>query len=343
MMRPSIALVTTATRLQGLLARWGTKGAAQFRLKQAVQHAVAAHKSPPQSAKSSKYQEDLTQQIAATQAEVDFQQYEHEDSQYQSTLESLRQEIDLGFPVTIVERKYLANFDFRNVVVVVVLGHDGLVANTAKYAGELPIIGVNPDKARNDGILVPFAVEQVRQTLKRTLSQTSNCREVTLAQATLNDGQRLLAFNDFFIGRKTHVSARYTLRYQGLSEPQSSSGVIVATGAGSTGWLSSVFNMTRGVSEWTGGQSGPPKKLCWEDRQLAWVVREPFVSKHSQANLVAGTLDAGEELVMDSLMPESGVVFSDGVEQDFLEFNSGSTVRIQTADLRARLVIPDRI
>ncbi len=345
MMRPSIALVTTATRLQGLLARWGTKGAARFRINQAVQHA-ANQSLPTQSAKPSLFHRKSQQQATASQAttsqaDVEFDQYEQEDAQYQSTLESLRREIDLGFPVTIVERKYLPNFDFRNVVVVVVLGHDGLVANTAKYAGELPIIGVNPDKARNDGILVPFAVSQVRRTLKRTLDQAANSREVTLAQAIMNDGQTLLAFNDFFIGRKTHVSARYTLHYQGDSEPQSSSGVIVATGAGSTGWLSSVFNMTRSVAEWTGGQAGAAKKLRWEDRQLAWVVREPFVSKHSQANLVAGTLDSGDELVMESLMPESGVVFSDGVEQDFLEFNSGSTVRIQTAPHRARLVVPE--
>jgi hypothetical protein len=339
MMRPSIALVTTATRLQGLLARWGTKGAARFRINQAVQHA-AIQVPPSQSAQPLHFHQGK-QQANATQADVEFDQYEQEDSRYQMTLDSLRQEIDLGFPVTVVDRKYLPTFDFRNVVVVVVLGHDGLVANTAKYAGELPIIGVNADPLRNDGILVPFVANEVRRTLKRVLGQSASSREVTLAQATMNDGQTLLAFNDFFIGRKTHVSARYMLHCQGDSEPQSSSGVIVATGAGSTGWLSSVFNMTRGISEWTGGQAGANKRLNWEDRQLAWVVREPFVSKHSQAKLVAGTLDSGQELVMESLMPESGVVFSDGVEQDFLEFNSGSTVRIQTAPLRARLVVPE--
>ena len=32
-------------------------------------------------------------------------------------------------------------------------------------------------------------------------------RDVTMAQAVLNDGQRLLAVNDLFIGRRTHVSA----------------------------------------------------------------------------------------------------------------------------------------
>ncbi len=98
-------------------------------------------------------------------------------------------------------------------------------------------------------------------------------RSVTMAEAVLNDGQRLLAFNDFFVGRRSHVSARYNLRWRGKAEPQSSSGVLVATGAGSTGWLSSVFNMMRGVNNWTGGQAGQPVQLEWQDRRLAWVVR----------------------------------------------------------------------
>ena len=36
MYRPTIAVVTATTRMQGLLQRWGTKGAARFRLDQAI-------------------------------------------------------------------------------------------------------------------------------------------------------------------------------------------------------------------------------------------------------------------------------------------------------------------
>lgn len=98
--------------------------------------------------------------------------------------------------------------------------------------------------------------------------------------------------------------------------------------------------MMRGVTQWTGGNSGDGIRLAWEDRRLAWVVREPFESKHSKAGLVAGTLDEPEELVLESLMPESGVIFSDGIEEDFLEFNSGSSVRFRLAKLQAKLVVP---
>ena len=56
------------------------------------------------------------------------------------------------------------------------------------------------------------------------------------------------------------------------------------------------------------------------------------------AGLVAGFLKEGEELNIESLMPENGVIFSDGVEADFLPFHSGSIVRLRVSQQRAHLV-----
>jgi hypothetical protein len=123
------------------------------------------------------------------------------------------------------------------------------------------------------------------------------------------------------------------------AEPQSSSGLIISTGAGSTGWLSSVVNMAEGFARWTGGGLQHRLQLAWEDRRLVWVVREPFRSKQSGADLVAGLLDQGNELVIESLMPSGGVIFSDGVESDFLEFTSGTIARVGVARQRARFVV----
>jgi hypothetical protein len=166
----------------------------------------------------------------------------------------------------------------------------------------------------------------------------ARCRAVTLAEAVLNDGQRLLAFNDLFVGARSHVSARYRLRTAGAVETQSSSGVLVSTGAGSTGWMSSVFNMARGVARFTGGSPGAAVRLDWEDPRLLFAVREPFVSRHSAADLVAGIVAPGQELVLESLMPSGGVVFSDGMESDYLSFTSGLVCRVRAAEQRAMLV-----
>ncbi len=318
--RPNIVVVTRPTRLQGLRERWGTVGFAKFRL-------AAAHA-----------QTEPQQQGGADEA--DFQVYAQEDDVYRHTLERLERALDFDLPIKLLDRSFVPNFDFSRTAVVVVVGQDGLVANTAKYVGGLPIVGVNPDPARIDGVLLPFTPSAARRAVGGVLERRYRARSVTMAQVQLNDGQRLLAFNDFFLGAASHVSARYLLEVDRRSEPQSSSGLLVSTGAGSTGWLSSVFNMTAGIEALFGEQLTQRMQLSWEDRRLAWTVREPFVSKSSRANLVAGLLEPGQALRVESLMPAGGVIFSDGVEADFLPFNSGTTAEIMAAEEQAQLVAP---
>ncbi len=257
-----------------------------------------------------------------------------------------------------IDRWFLPTFLFSERDLVVTAGQDGLVANTAKYVGAQPIVAVNPDPARIDGILLPFGVDGARAAVRETIAGKASMRQVTLGEVKLNDGQRLLAFNDFYVGAQSHVSSRYKISVGGVSEAQSSSGVLVSTGAGSTGWLSSVFNMSEGVSGFLAGgassakvtraQSGRREKrevkskglrLDWEDPRLVFVVREPFASRHSDAGIIAGMLEPGEEIVLESLMPSAGVVFSDGVDADFLPFNAGAIAHVRAAPQRARLVV----
>jgi hypothetical protein len=79
--------------------------------------------------------------------------------------------------------------------------------------------------------------------------------------------------------------------------------------------------------------------MTWEDRRLLYVVREPFISRHSQAGMVAGVLQPGDELTIESRMPSTGVIFSDGMEADFLQFNSGALAHVRAAQQSARLVV----
>jgi len=304
-----LVLVTRKTRLEELIARFNTRPQARFYL----EHAGGG----------------------------DFADYQAEDDAYRRSLDELRRSLDVGLKLQLVDRALVPTFMFTREDLVVTLGQDGLVANTAKYVGAQPIVAVNPDPARFDGVLLPFAPSEARAQVARVLESRAQVREVTLAEATLTDGQRLLAFNDLYIGSQTHVSARYRLSWGRRSEAQSSSGVLVSTGAGSTGWMSSVFNMAAGVTALLGGAAAaPPLRLPWEDARLLYVVREPFVSRHSSAGLCAGLLPAGDALTLESLMPQGGTIFSDGVEADYLAFNAGAIARVQAAKQKARLVVP---
>jgi predicted transcriptional regulator len=293
---PGIAIVTSPTRLEGLRRRWGTLGQAKFRLKQAHVHEMALRAEAAAPANTSPLKQRRTAKAVAqvalpeAQQQADFDEYQQENVTYQQVIDRLEHELQFGLPITKVERAFVPNFDFGTCEVVIVVGQDGLVANTAKYVRGLPIVAVNPDPQRIDGVLLPFQPREARTIVRRGLDGKHKQRPVTQAEAELNDGQKLLAFKDFFLGAASHVSARYVLEAGGRSEPQSSSGVLVSTGAGSTGWLSSVFNMTGGIARFLGDEVEDRPQLAWEDRKLVWAVREPFVSKRSQASLVAGWL-----------------------------------------------------
>jgi NAD kinase len=301
-----VVLVTRKTRLAELIERFNTRAQAKFY----IEHAGG-----------------------------DFREYELEDDAYCRATEAVRRSVEVGLKVQLVDRNLVPTFTFLSQDIVVTLGQDGLVANTAKYVGRQPIVAVNPDPDRFDGVLLPFLPEQAREVVERVAGQRYRVRPVTLAQATTNDGQRLLAFNDLFIGAQSHVSARYRINWKGASEPQSSSGILVSTGAGSTGWMSSVFNMAAGVEGLLGRRSVKPVYFPWEDRRLLFVVREPFVSRHSKAEVVAGWIEAEQQLELESQMPSGGVIFSDGIESDYVQFNSGTQVTVGAAAEAAQLVV----
>lgn len=305
-MYKKLVIVTRKTRLQELVERFNTRSQAKFY----IEHAGG-----------------------------DFADYEKEEDAYRRALELLCQSLQFEMPQQLVDRSLVPTFQFLPEDLVVTLGQDGLVANTAKYVENQPIVAVNPEPERFDGILLPFLPEQTERAVGRVLEGKAKVREVTLAEARLKDGQRLLAFNDLFIGARSHVSALYKIGWGKKLEIHSSSGVLVATGAGSTGWVSSTFNMAAGIAAFCGRGFPAPAPMPWEDRRLLFVVREPFLSRHSQAGIVAGVLESGQELAMESLMPSGGVIFSDGMEADYLQFNSGAVAALRVAEQRAHLVI----
>lgn len=267
-----------------------------------------------------------------------FEDYESEHETFHRSLNSLQTQLTGIIKYKIIDRDFLPSFIFSETYLIVVIGQDGLVANTAKYSGGVPIIAVNPDKGRYDGVLLPFDTSNFIFSVQNVINGNYSSKVIRLAEAKLNDGQRLLAFNDLFIGAASHVSARYKITFDKRTEEQSSSGIIVSTQAGSTGWLSSIFNMAYGVAN-VFEKSLTPKRPKLNDDQLLFAIREPFKSIRSQIGITAGILNPQSRLTIESLMPSGGTIFSDGIERDFLKFNSGMIATIDIAPETANLVV----
>lgn len=301
-----VILVTRKTRLQELVLRYNTVEQARFQ---------------------------------AEHLGMDFGDFLTEDRVYQAAVHATTAALECFGRLQRLDRGFLPNFLFPPDALVVVLGQDGLVANTLKYLTGQSVLAVNPDPPRWDGVLLPFQVDDLPKLLLEV--EHRPIHEVTMALAHLGDGQKLVAVNDFYIGARSHVSARYELSVAGRHERQSSSGIIVSTGLGSTGWLRSVLTGAQAVA---GGTVAPDIRelqqhgFAWDAQRLVFSVREPFPSQWSQATLVFGEVTSATAMRVRSLMPEGGVIFSDGVEADALDFRSGLEATIGFAPQRGRLL-----
>jgi len=302
-----VVLVTRRTRLEELVARYHTLAQARFY----IEHLGA-----------------------------DFSDYLREHETYTAARQTVQAALEGWGRHQVVERSFLPNFLFGEGDIVVALGQDGLVANALKYLEARPLIGVNPDPMRFDGVLLPFEPVDVAPVLEDVAAGRRDTKSVTMAEAVLGDGQRLLAVNDLFIGPRSHTSARYEIALGEQREVQSSSGIIVSTGLGSSAWMRSIVTGALAIAGVHGrALEHAYRPWAWDADHLQLAVREPFPSRTSSTDLVYGRVTKGEQLTLRSLMPEGGVIFSDGIEADFLAFTSGTVARIGIAPAKGRLVI----
>ncbi|MER6523173.1 hypothetical protein ACFWHQ_07820 [Streptomyces sp. NPDC060334] len=294
---PRAVLVHRRTEYEELLARHGTHGQAAFFLSsrgRSIDEVVRRH--------------DRTRQA----------------------LREVAAAVPLTWRNSRVERADLDRFLFAPEDVVVVVGQDGLVANTAKYLRGQPVVGIDTDPGRNPGVLVRHRCADAAALLRAATAAGGGAEELTMVEAVADDTQRLLALNEIYLGSPGHQTARYRLGSDGEMGPgeaQASSGVLVGTGTGATGWLRSVW-LERG------SRAGLPAPC---DPRLLWFVREAWPSPTTGTTKVAGELGRGQELRL-TVESDRMVVFGDGMESDALELTWGQSIRLGIAGTSLHLV-----
>lgn len=289
---PRIVLVTRETDYELLLARHATRDQARFFLETRGQ---------------------------------DLRELEERHERFKNVLRDIRSSVPSDWRQAAPSRADLDRFLFGPDDIIVPVGQDGLVANVAKYLEGQPVIGINPMPDLYDGVLTQFAPEQFSAALAACVHGELVIQERTMAEAVLDNGDRLLALNELFVGHRSHQSARYSIAVGGRHEDQSSSGVIIASGTGATGWARSIMEAT-----------GSPIALSPEERAVAFLVREPFPSVATGTKLRAGKID-NERLTITSRMNDGGVIFADGIERDYLSFGWGQEVTVSPASRTLRL------
>ncbi|WP_327371533.1 hypothetical protein [Streptomyces sp. NBC_01217] len=295
---PRAVLVHRTTEYEELLARHGTHGQAAFLLSsrgRSIDEVALRHRH--------------TQQALADVAAA----------------------VPLQWRQSRVERADLDRFLFAPEDVVVVVGQDGLVANAAKYLSGQPVVGIDTDPGRNPGVLVRHRSSDAAALLRTAAAPGGAADELTMVEAVADDTQRLLALNEIYLGPPGHQTARYRLgpdAPDAAAEPQASSGVLVGTGTGATGWLRSLWQERHSAL----------RLPAPTDSRLLWFVREAWPSPATGTSLVAGELGRGEGLRL-TVESDRVVVFGDGMETDALELTWGQTVRLGISATSLRLAV----
>ncbi|MBL9021819.1 MAG: NAD(+)/NADH kinase [Myxococcales bacterium] len=293
---PRAVVVTRPTELEHVVARHGTRAQARFAL-------------------------------AARGQSIDDIEGRH--AAFEGVLTRVSQAIPSRWRSARVGRADLPRFVWEPGDIVLAVGQDGLVANVAKYLTGQLVVGVNPDPSRIDGVLVRHGAERLAEVLARTMERRATVEERTLVEAELDDGQRLRALNEIYLGHRTHQSSRYSIGFHDHKERQSSSGIIVATGTGSTGWARSIAQSRRESV----ALPAPAEPV------LAFFVREAFPSVSTGCSITQGRIGADEALEVRSEIEDGGVIFGDGLEDDRLRVGWGMRVQVKVAPERLHLVV----
>jgi hypothetical protein len=256
-------------------------------------------------------------------------QVQQRHDQTEQALQTVSAAIPSSWRRGAVERADLDRFLFEPDDVIVIVGPDGLVANTAKYLTGQPVIGINPDPTSVAGVLVKHQAQACATLLAKIGDHRAAAEQRTMVQASTDDGLELNALNEVYLGHPGHQSSRYQLiTPDGQTEAQSSSGLLVGTGTGSSGWLLSAARER--------ATHLPP--LAPTDPDLNWYVREAWPSPTTGATLTAGTLTSGSELQL-RIGADGLVAFGDGIESDHLTLTWGQTVTFRASDRKLNLVL----
>lgn len=298
MANPRLVIVHRRTELQELLDRHATRGQAEFFLR--------------------------------TRGRT-LQDVQERHDGLSAALATVRSAVPAEWRHAEVERADLSRFLLTPEDIIAVVGQDGLVANAAKYLNRQPVIGIDPEPGANPGVLVRHTPGAAAKLLQEAGSagpvERLRCQELATVTARLDDGQELSGLNEIFIGHASHQSARYQLTTPGgRAERHSSSGLIVSTGTGATGWCASIA-LERG------GRALPAPT----DPRLAWFVREAWPSPITGTTLTEGVLAAGETLRV-TVASDQLVVFGDGMEDDRLTASWGQEIMVQLGERPLRLV-----
>jgi NAD kinase len=197
---------------------------------------------------------------------------------------------------------------------VITVGGDGTLLAAAHWVGSAKLLGVNSAPKSSVGYLSCTQRTLLARDLGRIAKGTLLPQQVSRIEVALDGRSLPPALNDVLVAHEQPAAtSRYRLHLGRLAEEHRSSGLWVASAAGSTAGIRSA-----------GGQPMP-----LDARRLEFRARELYRPRGSRDPVLeSGFVEAGQELVIESAM-ESGWLYLDGARMATrFPFGARATFRV---------------
>jgi len=213
-----------------------------------------------------------------------------------------------------IERSKLKKDYFKNKDLILTVGGDGTFLKTAQFIKDkTPIFGVNSDVKMKEGFFLAANRTDFENKIGRIIKNKFEIKKLARLEAFINNKKiPELALNEFYIGSdKEYITSRYYIKIGNREETQKSSGVLVATPAGSCAWIKSC-----------GG-----KKLKITAKKFEYLIREPYKGKvDGKYKLKKGVLKKDKKIIITSDMSK-GFLVADSLGKEYF-FNKKDKIEI---------------
>jgi len=205
-----------------------------------------------------------------------------------------------------------SSVNFNRYDFIITVGGDGTFLEAARHVKDQTILGVNSDPAWSVGRFCCAHSKNFEKLLDGILTGRALVKKFNRLHVSFSDGTAAMnVLNDILICHENPAAmSRYYLSIGNIKEEQRSSGIWIATAAGSSGGIHSA-----------GG-----KVLLQEAQTFQYKPRELYKGRHEHYRLKGAVLKPSQKITLTSLMRE-GVVFVDG-SHVCLPFSFGAKILV---------------
>ncbi len=175
------------------------------------------------------------------------------------------------------------------------------------------ILNIRSDNLKSEGALSTCNRFNLDKMVKQIHNSSYIVDKWVTLEADLNNKPIGNAIDTIYIGKNNSTKiSRYRIIYRGKEEEQKSSGLLIVTGAGSTGW----FTSAGGISFNRNARFG------------RFISREIYVGTRTGNSIKHGEFIDNEELEIQSLM-EEGIIEIDSIKE--YKLKRGDTIKIRVS------------